>query len=360
MESIRHQVDLQGYSGNVLSRILAVLNRSDKRLMIELTEKLGEIEPALFSMERLESLLTSVRTLSAATYQELGLELNKELQEFVAYEVSYQHQMLVIYTPVAVHVASVSAEQVYAAAVARPFQGVLLKGVWAELDRSKMKKVRETIAQGFVEGKTTDQIMRELRGTRAKGYADGIIERDRRDVEAVVRTAIGHTAGVAQDRVMEVNADLIKYTQLVAVLDSKTSTGCRLRDGLLYTPDEHKPVGHRVPWGAGPLRYHYRCRTGSTPVLKSFKELDIDLPEIVVEGKTRASMDGQVPATIQYKDWIKTQSAARQDEILGPMRAKLIRGGKIDLPEMYSPTGKAYTLDELRARDAEAFSRAGL
>ena len=94
--------------------------------------------------------------------------------------------------PVAVHVAAVSAEQIYAAALARPFQGVLLKNVWSDLDASKIKRVRQAIAQGFVEGKTTEQIIRELRGTRAKGYADGIIERDRRDVEAVVRTALGH------------------------------------------------------------------------------------------------------------------------------------------------------------------------
>ena len=89
------------------------------------------------------------------------------------------------------------------AALARPFQGVLLKNVWSDLDVQKFKKVRQSIAQGYVEGKTTEQIIRELRGTRAKGYQDGIIQRDRRDVEAVVRTALGHTAGVAQNNVME-------------------------------------------------------------------------------------------------------------------------------------------------------------
>lgn len=47
------------------------------------------------------------------------------------------------------------------------------------------KNAKEAIAQGFVEGKTTDQIIRELRGTRAKGYIDGLIQKDRRDIEAV-------------------------------------------------------------------------------------------------------------------------------------------------------------------------------
>lgn len=359
-ESIRHQVALQGYTTNVLHRLLAVLNRSDKRLMAELAVKLADFDPTLFSMERLESLLTSVRAMSAATYAELGQELTKELREFVGYEVSYQHQMLTEHLPVAVHVAAVSAEQVYAAAMARPFQGVLLKDVWADLDANKMKKVRQAIAQGFVEGKTTDQVVRELRGTRAKGYADGIIERDRRDVEAVVRTAISHTAGFAQDRVMEANSDIIKFLKISATLDSRTSAGCRLRDGLLYTP-ERKPVGHKVPWGAGPGRYHFRCRTGQVPILKSFADLGIEgVPEIEVAGRTRASMDGQVPADLSYRDWIKQQSYARQQEILGPTRAKLMRDGKMDLPDFYTTTGRTLTLEELRARDAEAFKRAGL
>ena len=170
------------------------------------------------------------------------------------------------------------------AALARPFQGVLLKNVWSDLDVQKFKKVRQSIAQGYVEGKTTEQIIRELRGTRAKGYEDGIIQRDRRDVKAVVRTALGHIAGVAQDNVMEANTDLLKALQWSATLDLRTSAPRRIRDRLLYTPGDHKPIGHKVPWLAGPGRLHWRCRSGQVPVLKSHKELGIDIPEIVVDG----------------------------------------------------------------------------
>lgn len=360
-ESIRHQVALQGYTTNVLHRLLAVLNRSDKRLMAELAEKLADFDPTLFSMERLESLLTSVRSLSAATYAELGQELTKELREFVGYEVSYQHQMLTEHLPVAVHVAAVSAEQVYAAAMARPFQGVLLKDVWADLDASKMKKVRQAIAQGFVEGKTTDRIIRELRGTRAKGYADGIIERDRRDVEAVVRTAIGHIAGFAQDRVMEANSDLLKGVMWSSTIDMRTTKAiCVPRDRKLYTADTHQPVGHKMPWLQGPGRAHWRCRSGQVPILKSHAELGIPIPEIVVDGKTRASLDGQIPAATSYMDWLSKQSATRQDAVLGVTRGRLLRQGGLKVEDMYSARGEMLTLDDLRKRDSEAFKKAGL
>ncbi|MCX7509424.1 hypothetical protein OSS46_28835 [Delftia tsuruhatensis] len=268
-EAIRHMVALQRYDNGVVARIIALLNRSDQRLMAELAARLEGLDAGSFSMQRLESLLTSVWSLNSEAYAQLGRALTEELKQFVPYEVSYQEQMLKTHLPVGVHVAAVSAEQVYAAALSRPFQGVLLQGVWSDLDASKLKRVRQAIAQGFVEGKTTDQITRELRGTRAKGYIDGLLQKDRRDIEAVVRTALAHTAGVAQDNVMEANADLIKASMWSSTLDLRTSPQCRIRDRLLYTPDTHKPIGHKVPWGAGPGRLHWRAVTEGTPVLTS-------------------------------------------------------------------------------------------
>ena len=359
-EALRHNIALQKYSNATVARIIAVMNRADKRLFAELTERLQTMDPASFSIERLESMLTSVRSLNTQAYTEVERELTQTLKDFTAYEVSYQRQMLVSIVPVQVSVAVVSAETVYAAAVARPFQGVLLREVWKDLDATKMKKVRQAIAQGFAESKTTDQIIRELRGTRARGYADGLMEGSLRDIEAVTRTALGHMAGFAQDKTAEANVDLIKAIKWSSTLDLRTSPICRIRDSRLYTPDTHKPIGHALPWLQGPSRSHWRCRSAQVWVLKSHAELGIDAPEVVVDGKTRASMDGQVPADVSYSDWITKQSAARQDEVLGPRRAALMRDGGLKLEDMYSQKGQALTLAEMRARDAAAFKKAGL
>ena len=359
-EAIRHAVGLQGYSNSVVIRIMAILNRSDKRMLAELAEALSNVDPVSFKAERLGSMLASVRSIIAAANEEAGKKLLEELREFIDYEAAYLNQMLLSYTPAAVHVAAVSTTAVYSAAMSRPFQGVLLKGVWKDLTDQQFKLVRQSIAQGFLEGKTTDQIIRELRGTKAKGFADGLLEKSRRDVEAVVRTALGHTAGNAHDAFYEKNSDIIKALKWSATLDLRTTPQCRIRDGKLYSPDGHNPIGHNIPWGAGPSRLHWRCRSASVPVAKSNKELGIELPELELRNKTRASMDGQVSADTTYSEWLKKQSAARQDEVLGPTRGKLLRSGQMEVSEMYSHKGVFLTLDELRTRDAEAFKRAGL
>jgi hypothetical protein len=66
---------------------------------------------------------------------------------------------------------------------------------------------------------------------------------------------------------------------------------------------------------------------------------------------TRASMDGQVPADLTYADWLKKQSAARQDEILGPTRGKLFRSG-MPMERFYNDQGVWLTLPQLLERSA--------
>lgn len=139
-ESIRHQIALQGYSAGVVRRIMAVLNRSDKRLAAELAVLLESMSPTTFQMERLESLLSSVRSLSTAAYNQMGKDLSAELREFVAYEVSYQHQMLVSHVPVAVHVAAVSAKSVYASCAG---PAVSRRTAQERVERSRCAEVQE-------------------------------------------------------------------------------------------------------------------------------------------------------------------------------------------------------------------------
>ncbi len=359
-EAIRHQITLAKYSNGLVQRMMAVLNRSDARLFNELQSAIDRFTPSTFTVERLESVLGSVLAMNAQAYAQVGSSLRIELQDFVKYEASYQHQALETALPVNVHAAAISAEQVYAAALARPFQGVLLKGALQDLEFQKAQKIRQIIAQGFVEGKTSSQMVRELRGSRAAKYADGLMEGNRKNVEAVVRTAVGHLAGFTQDRTAEANVDLIKAVEWISKLDLKTSPTCQVRDNKLYHPVSHKPLGHVLPWLSGPGRAHWRCRSAQAYVLKSYKELGIPGPEVKMKNGTRASMDGQVALDLSYFDWLKKQNASRQDQVLGTTRGQLLRQGKLPLDRMYNLKGQQLTLDQIREHDAAAFKRAGL
>lgn len=358
-EAVSHAINLQQYSLGVVRRIVATLNRSDTRIAAELLIALEQLDPESFTVARLEALLGPVRDVNAAAYQQVLAELEIELQALAQYETGYQLELFQNALPEPVQVrftlAPVAPAQAYAAAMARPFQGRLLRDWAATLEADRLAKVRNAVRQGFVEGKTASQIVREIRGTKAANYADGFLQRPRRELMTVVQTAVSHTAATARQEFQNANADIIKAVRWVSTLDSKTSPMCRIRDGLKYEAKTHKPIGHKVPWLAGPGRLHFNCRSTDAPVTKSWRELGIDIDEMTPS--QRASMDGQVPADMSYGDWLKRQSAGRQDQILGPERGRLMRQGGLQLPDFYSDRGEWLTLEQLRERERAAFAK---
>ncbi len=359
---ISHSVDLEHYKNHVVTLVISTLNKVDDDLFRELTSALDQLDPERFTVQRLEKLLESTKALNAQAYEQIGKELTDELKDFTSYELNFQKSLFESVIPAQViadvRIVGVAANQVYAAAMARPFQGVLLKEALAGLSESRQKMIRDQVRIGYVENEPISAIVKRIRGTRSAKYADGLMEAPRRHVETIVRSAVSHTAAYAREQMFKANSDLIKAVMWVATLDNRTSQPCRLRDQKRYTADEkHKPIGHTLPWGAGPGQFHFNCRSVSTPVLRSWKELTgVDVEEFTPA--TRASMDGQVPAETTYAQWFKKQSASRQDEILGPTRGKLYREGGLELDSFSNDKGKFYTLEALKMRDAQAFKKA--
>lgn len=348
---VSHAVGLQRLGTGILRRILALLNRTDADLVEQIRTRLDGVEPGTFdtafTTERLKGLLDAVRSINAEVYARIQAALLKEGIGLAFYEAEYQSNVLAEHVPVRLDIVQPTTEQLQAIVMKRPFQGRILRD-WAQgLEQGRTQKVHDQIRIGMVEGETVDQIVRRVRGTQALGYKDGVLEIGRRDAESVVRTAVNHIASGASEAVYQRNADLISGVRWVSVLDSRTTPVCQSRDGKVYEPGK----GPRPP-------AHWNCRSTTTPVTKSFRDLGIDLDE--VDAGTRASMNGQVPADLTYGAWLAKQSATFQDEVLGRAKGLLFRKGGLTVDKFVDRSGHAYTLEELRRREAGAFRKAGL
>ena len=88
---------LTKFNNNVVSRILALFNMSDKRLFAELLDRLERTDALGHTTERLESMSSSVRLLKTQAYADAAKVLT---QEFVVYELNYQRQVLLSVVPV--------------------------------------------------------------------------------------------------------------------------------------------------------------------------------------------------------------------------------------------------------------------
>lgn len=358
-EAVNYAIQLHRYSNGQVRKIIALLNRADAQLMAELDASIARNAPQA-TIDHIDAVLSQVRAINAEAYRQVGLTLTAHLAEFTAYTVGKELGIIRLALPggaqAVVNLQGVSATQVQAAAMARPFQGRLLREWLNDLEAARAAKIRDAVRIGIVNGDTTEKIVRTIRGTRANSYADGLLERPRQDLETIVRSAISHTAGYAREQVVQANADIIKASRWVSTLDNKTTQQCRVRDGHTYSVEKHKPLDGGPPWGAGPGQLHFNCRSVSVPVLKSWRELGLK----DASPATRASMDGQVPAEMNYAEWLAKQPMGRVEEILGPIRARLYRKGGLKLEQFSNDKGALYTLDELRKLDAAAFAKAGL
>ena len=72
------------------------------------------------------------------------------------------------------------------------------------------------------------------------------------------------------------------------------------------------------------------------------------------------ALTGQVPAKVNYQQWLSAQSAELQDDILGPTRGKLFREGGLTLDNFVNRQGDQIPLDELMKKHKAAFEAAGL
>lgn len=345
-QSIRHSIVLTHYSNYVLAKMIRILNKTDSDLMAQLTAALDGLDADSFKVQRLDSLLASVRQVNADAYAAMRGELDTELRAYVEYEGQFQYDMYRSVVPVSFSIGTVVPEQVYAAAMAKPMQGRLLRQWASGLEDGRLQSIKDAISNGYTQGKTTAQIVSEIRGTKALNYADGLLDTSRQKVDSIVRTALSHTAQLTRSRFYKKNSDIIGELMWISTLDNRTSSECRARDHLLYT-QEHAPVGHSLPWLSGPGRLHWGCRSTSVAMLKGQKRLI----------GTRSAAGGPVDANVSYNEWLAEQSADVQDDVLGKKRGDLYRKSGASMSGFVNDKGMMVSLKELAERDARAFGR---
>ncbi|MGB1388664.1 MAG: minor capsid protein [Paracoccaceae bacterium] len=335
----RHQIYLQRLGTGTARKVLDALKASETRIV----DRLMREDMSALSRTRMEKLLTDLRRVIEGAYVDATGVLQVDLDALAVYEGEFQTDLFKRVVPVQFETVTPSANQVIAAVNSRPFQGKLLKEVYPELAASAWRAVRNSIRGGFIEGRTTDQIVRELRGTAAQGYKDGVLAKNRRDVESVVRTAVNHTANTAREVTYEQNDDLIKGIKFNATLDGRTTLICASNDGKVFKIGK----GPRPP-------LHFNCRSSTSPVMKSWRELGFDVDDL--PPGTRASMDGQVPADQDYDAWLRKQPKGFQDDVLGKRKGELFRGG-LKMDRFVDKSGEELTLDQLRKRERDIWEK---
>jgi hypothetical protein len=230
-------------------------------------------------------------------------------------------------------------------------QGSPVESWWSRQAEATRLAFEQQIRQGLASAETNQKIISRIVGSNGVG---GLMGQARYQVSALVQSSVQAVANDARRETFRKNSDIIEGLRQVSTLDSHTSEIC-----IAYGTDgadhrggcwdfEGKPIlGTRLPYNGGTPR-HFGCRSVEVPILKTFKDLGVNIPEGPVG--TRASDEGQISRNTTFDEFLKRKGQAYQDEVLGEGKADLWRAGKITLRDLVSGDGKPLTLTQLRQK----------
>lgn len=338
--SIQHALHLLKAGNGIERDILKLLAESERDIVAKLAQRMALIEERSFDLgpkttERLNAMLGEIRTLNTQVYSKAHDELKRQLTDLADNELEHHAKALSAATGIKAQAKVASPTLLKSIVSERPLEGRLLASWFKGAEAGSADRVEAEIRKGITQGHSIDKMVSAIRGTKAGGYRDGVMEVSRRSAQAIVRTSVSHVNNQAQQETWKQNSDLVKGWTFVATLDSRTTIVCASNDGEVFEI------------GEGPIPpLHVNCRSTTTAVTRSFDEMGLDRNDYSAD--QRASLDGQVPKPKNFEAWLKSRDEAFQDEVLGKARADLWRAGKFNLADFVRDRREVIPLSELR------------
>lgn len=336
-----HQIDVVRYSSGEAKKVDAFL----LDLIDYLETRLAKEGDSIASKKRLQILLDDVKKRMSGELVKFTDEFLAEVEPFVKSELAFNDKVFSAFSsPV-----TPTLEQALSAINNNP---LLLNGSAVDFgaytrgwEQKEVDRIAGVISNGYYSGMTTQQIARDVIGTKSARYADGKLNLTKANAYSMAKTAVMHMSSQTKARFFEANDDIVVGEEVVATLDSHTSAYCRWADGKKYYYRDGKFP--RPP-------YHNGCRTSLSPLLS-------EEYAFATEGGTRPAVSGgeakRVSSDTTYYEWLKTQPLSTVQSALGKTQADIFLNAGLSPAEFKAASttqlGKPLTLKEMAARNEE-------
>lgn len=382
---VRHQIGLLRLSSGIRTRVWELLDATEADVRSQIRNRLrrslpGEVSPA--NLRRMERLLESLRETRLSAWSDVRKLWIEELRALSVAEPSFMAGAIRIIFPVEIGLAIPEASTLHALVSSTAFQGRTIRGWADDVAQADLARMEQQVRIGLVQGESPAALSRRVVGTVSLRGANGVTAISRRQAETITRTAVSAISSSASREFALLNREIAPRELFVATLDSRTTPICRSLDGKTFPIDEGPVL---------PLHWNERSRRvpivdgeviGDRPIrpftqrqfLREFAKREGFPAPTTRDGLPRGTkgafdefsrsrireLTGTVPARTSYAEFLGNQSAAFQDDILGPTRGRLFRSGGVTLDRFVDETGRELSLAELARFDAEAFRAAGL
>ena len=237
------------------------------------------------------------------------------------------------------------------------FSNVMIQGApsstwWSRQSADLIFRFVQQVRLGMMQGETNAQLIQRIRGGIRAGETlpgvPGLLDKSYAEAAALVRTSVQTVLNTATKAVFDGNPEVIKGYSQLSTLDLRTTDVCIAYDGASWDMQGNPLPPSKLPFNGGPPR-HFGCRSRLIPILKSWEEMGSKI-RVRMPDRSRASMDGAVPASLTYQDWFGGLTEAQQNEALGKGKATLWREGKITMRSLLDQSARPMTLAQLEAR----------
>jgi SPP1 gp7 family putative phage head morphogenesis protein len=233
--------------------------------------------------------------------------------------------------------------------LSRPlYKDTTLELGWRNLSIAERKRVEAAIRAGIGRHASIAEIAAAVRREAGVSIPHAV---------GLARTSVTSVSAQADAAVYEANSKLLRGYQYVAVLDSRTTPLCALRDGKIYPSDDKK---HLPP-------AHWNCRSTTVPVVRSFEDFSGDTALLQIRKKNferltdtqKKYYDGEAYIGTTYHDWLKGQPQSIQRMHLGSSNAvEMFASGRLTA-DKFRDEGRLLSLSELRAATDSGYGAEG-
>jgi SPP1 gp7 family putative phage head morphogenesis protein len=353
---LTHTIDVLRFEAHERAKVLALLKQLESQLIAALYahDPTGVARTA-WQQRRLEALLVQVTKLLQTAYREIHGTIRLDLQELARLEAATTMQLM--NTAIAAPLLSVglNAAQLTSVVDDSLILGAPAKAWWASQASALRQRFANEVRQGTFLGEGIDRLVQRVRGSKAASYTDGVLNLSRREGTALVRSSVMTVMNQAKLAIFKANADVLDGITWTSAMDSRVCVVCGALDGKQFSLPDYQPIGGHDLRYPGPVA-HWNCRCTSVPTVRAWSDLvkDQDLSKRLkaalrqLPDSTRASMDGQIPASLDYESWLKRKSEAFQKQVLGVGRWEVWQQGKLGFEDLISQNNRPLTVAQLR------------
>ena len=369
--------DLQKLTAGQRTKVIAFLQKLEKDLVIELAQAdLPGYQMTAYRETRLRTLLDSTKATIRRAYADISKVSGADMRTLVQAESQYVQKSINDLVGVDLASTSLSPAQLNAIADDTMIMGAPSSEWWSRQSDAVAQKFADVIRLGVAKGDTNSEIRRS-----ALMQVDSLAATN---ADALVRTSVQTISSQARVDSMQANDDVVSAIQQHSTLDSRTTLICIAYSGQRYTnDDEHRSLDN-LPFvndggSKNGIPRHWGCRSYFIPIVKSWADLsrsglktggrpavDIDAyfrSRLARRGFTekqiaatvrnaQASMDGSVPDSLNYEQWLRTKPEAFQIQQLGPTRYKLWKQGKLPFTHLVDRSGEPMSVEDLLKKTA--------